>query len=92
MWNWRYLNATLDAEGERRLNHYLESEFPIESMMDFCLGSFDIEFLFSPKELNTYMEAANYMGEKLLSSGVPSTRNDIASFIGKWNRLIAPQR
>lgn len=92
MWTWRYMNATLDAEGERRLSHYSESEFPIITVMDFCLGSFDIEFLFSPRELNSYSESANYIDKELQKNGVPCFRDDISSFIEKWDKLIYPLR
>ena len=92
MWQWRYLNATLESEGQRRLHHYIESEFPIETVMDFCLGSFDIEFLFGPPDLDTYDYAADHIRKELAKNNVPCTKSDVYSFINKWNRLIAPLR
>ena len=92
MWTWRYANATLDAEGERRFLHYVESELPITTVMDFCLSSFDIEFLFSPRELDSYQEAADYIGKELQKNGVPCFKDDISSFIKKWGMLIYPLR
>ena len=92
MWGWRYLNATLDAKSQRRFQHYLVTDFPIETIMDFCLGSFDIEFLFGPPDLDTYDYAANQIGKELAKNGVPCTIDDIQSFIYKWNRLIRPLR
>jgi hypothetical protein len=88
MWGWRYLNAKLDAKSQWRFQHYLETDFPIETIMDFCLGSFDIEFLFGPPDLDTYDYAANHIGKELAKNGVPCTTRDIHSFIDKWNRLI----
>lgn len=92
MWYWRYLNATLDAKSRWRFQHYVQSDFPIESVIDFCLGSFDIEFLFGPPELNTYDYAANYIGKELAQNGVPCTVNEYHAFIDKWDRLIRPLR
>ena len=92
MWLWRYASATLDAKSRRRFQHYVQTDFPIESVLDFCLGSFDIEFLFGPPELDTYDYAANYIGKELAKNGVPSTVNDYQAFINNWNRLIRPLR
>ena len=60
--------------------------------MDFCLGSFDVEFQFGPPELYTYDYAANHIGKELVQNGVPCTSRDIGSFIDKWNRFILPLR
>ena len=92
MWTWRYLNATLDVESNRRYEHYLETDFPIETVVDFCLSSFDIEFYFGPPELDTYDYAADYIGKDLAKNGVPCTRRDIDQFKAKWNLLIRPLR
>jgi hypothetical protein len=92
MWNWRYLNAALDTENKWRLSHYVESDFPITTIIDFCLGSFDIEFKYGPNELEFYDYAANYIGRELQKNGVPCTMKDVESFINKWNRFIGPLR
>lgn len=92
MWELRYLNARLDNESQRRFLNYVETDFPIETVIDFCLGSFDIEFLFGPSDLETYDYAANYIGKELAKNGVPCTIADIHAFVDKWNRLIRPLR
>jgi len=92
MWRLRYLHATLDSESQKKLYDYIESEFPIDTVVDFCLGTFDIEFHFGPSDLDTYDYAADHIGKELAKNNIPCTKSDICSFINKWNKLIAPLR
>ncbi len=93
LWQRRYiLNRPLDSKSEPRLHHYIQSGFPIETVLDFCLSSLDIEFLFGPPDLDTYEYAADYIGKELARNNIPCTTSDVSSFIDKWNRLISPLR
>jgi hypothetical protein len=92
LWTVRYSRIRLDAEGKRRMMQYAMSEFPIQTMIDFYLSSFDIEFLSAPEEIKTYGYCADYIGKALVANGVPSTRDDTSQFIEKWIQLIRPLR
>lgn len=92
MWSWRYINATLNAKSQQHLLQYLDAGFPIDTVMDFCLSSFDIEFYYGPHDLETYDYAAKSIGQELSQNGVPSTAKDIDFFVDKWDRYIQPLR
>lgn len=80
LWDIRYYKARLDTKMEIRLSHYVQTEFPIETILDFCLGNLDIEFLVGPPELDTYENASNYIGKELAKNGVPWTEDDYPAF------------
>ena len=92
LWLWRYANANLDAKSFERLTHYLDSDFDIITMMDFCLSTIDIEYLIGPPDTKTYYEDAEYITSELNKNGVPSFSNGVFSFVERWNEKILPFR
>lgn len=92
MWEWRYANARIDLKSQQRLQLYLESRFPIQNVIDFCLSSFDIEFLFGPPDLEHYDYAANYIGQELFQNNIPCDLYDVVFFVDKLNKYIYPIR
>ena len=52
LWTHRYMNAKLSDEAERRLARYMLSGFVVRNMVDFCLGTMDIELQVDPNNGN----------------------------------------
>lgn len=94
LWSWRYMNAFLTTEKTKRFLSYMETEFPIETMMDFCLSSLDIEIRVSPSDITvkSYNRAAHYIGKELIKNNVPFESGDIDLFTHKWNCFLSPLR
>lgn len=71
LWDWRYANAMLNDQKRERLEHYIESDFPIETMVDFCLGTLDIEILVSPVKHDVFNHVAEYIVKELVKGNIP---------------------
>lgn len=71
LWDWRYANAVLNHQKRERLERYIESDFPIETMVDFCFGTLDIEILVSPVRADAFNHAAEYIVKELVKGNIP---------------------
>lgn len=92
LWFWRYLNArAMNRENRRRLSHYVESKFAIETMMDFCLSNMDIEMLIDPTN-DLFGWAAWHILQELNQGKVPALEDEINSFTVRWFAGIKPLR
>lgn len=83
IWYLRYMGAKLSNKSEIRWRKYVEEEFEIKNMVDFCLSSIDIEFLVDPRN-----ELHDLVGSKVVEglekNGVPSKIEDVREFQDRW--------
>ena len=83
LYNIRYAKAKLSRKSEMRWMKYMETEFEIKNMVDFCLSSIDIEFLVDPRN-----ELHNMVGSKVVDGlekkGVPVKIGDVKDFQNRW--------
>ena len=83
LWTYRYMNANLSDEAERRLARYMLSGFVVRNMVDFCLGTMDIELQVDPNN-ELHDKAASNIVQGLRKRGVPCRSEDIGEFNNRW--------
>ena len=83
IWHYRYGIAKLSDNSKIRWIKYMDAEFKIDNMVDFCLSSLDIEFLVDPMN-ELYDSVGSKIVEGLQREGIPSKIGDVQDFEDKW--------
>lgn len=83
LWAVRYAKARLSNEAERRHGRYSLAQFEVRNMVDFCLGTIDIELSVDPSnELHSKVGAK--IVEGLRKREVLCSLDDVTDFQNRW--------
>lgn len=91
----RYFNseAVFSASERAKVEHYMIAKFEINSIMDFCLISLDIEGGIDPSDPGSYMEIGKILHYYVIELGYKILDGrTLSSFSNRWLQLIGPLR
>ena len=81
-------NSIISKEGRGKLTIYIERDFELKTLMDFCLVSLDVEGEINPSDMAWFFEVADLIKTELARLGFKSEDEDIVSFCRRWNSIF----